>query len=73
MSNIFLIGIYLLIAGNLCVATAVIVFLTLLLKRQKQGFKYISSQLFQIEKEIKNQKNESSTRVFSSETAGSSN
>ncbi len=53
MSNLFLIGIYLLIFGNVCVSGAVVVFLVLFLKRQKQGFQYMTAQLIQIEKILK--------------------
>ncbi len=53
MSNLFLLGIYLLIFGNMCVATTVVVLLILFLKRQKQGFQYMTAQLMQMEKMLK--------------------
>ena len=53
MSNLFLIGIYLLIVGNICVAAAVLAFLILFLKRQKQGFQYVTTHLLQVEKMLK--------------------
>lgn len=61
MSNLFLVGIYLLIIGNVCVAGAVVVFLTLFLKRQKQGFQYLTAQLIQLDKTLKIKKSESKT------------
>ena len=62
MSNLFLIGIYLLIVGNICVAAAVLAFLILFLKRQKQGFQYVTMHLLQVEKMLKTNEPQS-TRV----------
>lgn len=56
MSNLFLIGIYVLVAGNVLACAAVFVFLFLFLKRQKQGFQYMVSLLMEIEKTLKAKK-----------------
>lgn len=66
MSNLFLIGIYLLIVGNICVAAAVLAFLILFLKRQKQGFQYLTTHLLQMEKMLKT--NESKTTQLPAST-----
>ncbi|MBQ3117277.1 MAG: hypothetical protein IJC11_03010 [Alphaproteobacteria bacterium] len=56
--NSFLIGVYLLIAGNALVCGGILIFLFLFLKRQKEGFQYITFQLKQLDKQIKLSKSE---------------
>ena len=50
MSNLFLIGIYVLILANALVCGGVVFFLIVFLKRQKEGFRYIIERINQLEK-----------------------
>ncbi|MBE6456251.1 MAG: hypothetical protein IKZ02_00660 [Alphaproteobacteria bacterium] len=54
--NSFLIGVYLLIFGNALVCGGILILLFLFLKRQKEGFLYITRQLNQLDKQIKQSK-----------------
>ena len=59
MSNLFLIGIYSLVAGNVIVCVAIFIFLYLFLNRQREGFQYLAGRIAYLEKILKAQKNES--------------
>ncbi len=52
MSHSLLLGIYILILSNALVCGGVIVFLLLFLKRQREGFQYVSACLNRIEKQL---------------------
>lgn len=52
MSHSLLFGIYLLIFANALVCGGVVIFLLLFLKRQREGFQYVSTYLNQLEKKI---------------------
>ncbi len=56
MSHSLLIGIYALILGNALVCGGVIIFQLIMLKRQRQGFQYMSACLQQIEKRLSEKK-----------------
>ncbi len=56
MSHSLLFGIYLLICANALVCGGVVVFLLILLKRQREGFQYISVRLNQFEKRLPDKK-----------------
>ena len=49
MSNLFLVGIYILIVANALVCGGVIIFLMIMLKRQKEVFQYVVLTINQIE------------------------
>lgn len=63
--NSFLIGVYLLIAGNALVCGGILILLFLFLKRQKEGFRYIAYQLNQLDKQSKLSKSENQENQLS--------
>ena len=65
MSNLFLVGIYILIVANALVCGGVIVFLMIMLKRQKEVFQYMVTKINQIEKNINIKKIEPQTTQLS--------
>ena len=65
MSNLFLVGIYILIIANALVCGGVVVFLMIMLKRQKEVFQYVVMKINQIEKNTNNKKTEPQTTQLS--------
>ena len=65
MSNLFLVGIYVLIVANALVCGGVIVFLMIMLKRQKEVFQYMVTKINQFEKTINTKKSEPQTTQLS--------
>lgn len=65
MSNLFLVGIYVLIVANALVCGGVIVFLMIMLKRQKEVFQYMVTKMNQIEKNVQTKKSELQTTHLS--------
>ena len=65
MSNLFLVGIYILIVANALVCGGVIVFLMIMLKRQKEVFQYMVTKINQFEKNINIKKIEPQTTQLS--------
>ena len=65
MSNLFLIGIYVLILANALVCGGVVFFLIVFLKRQKEGFRYIIERINQLEKKTTVKKTDAQTTYLS--------
>ena len=65
MSNLFLAGIYILIVANALVCGGVIVFLWIMLNRQKEVFQYMVTKINQMERNLITKKNEPQTTHLS--------
>lgn len=65
MSYALLVGIYALIFGNVLVCATVVYVLWLVLKRQREGFQFMTNHLLSLEKSIHERKNEHKTPEIS--------
>ncbi|MBQ8557836.1 MAG: hypothetical protein IJY58_05315 [Alphaproteobacteria bacterium] len=65
MSHALLVGIYILILGNVLVCATVVYVLWLVLKRQKEGFQFMTDRLISFEKSIRERKSDTKTPQIS--------